>query len=323
MIRRLAKVSTAIAAISLFAVSCGQSSNDDSQIATSGYGSSIELITGAYDTFLKRSLTTDTKLEDGRGSEFCTLYANSKYELFAQPTRDGKHHIVKIIGFTERGCGFSSGYVFSEHVTFKVSNSEDLNPKPVDITPSPVNPASSGPKIVNFMGKQVVIGVVRDNSLTAKEKAFLDMIAAAEGTSNTLSSCGKADDGYKSIFGCDRSSSNLFYDYGAHPQRAYATGWGTYSDASGRYQFKSTTWNELAAKHGIYDFSPASQDKGAILKVRERGSNPNNISNFDSFNNTVYGVRLEWASMPHSPYGQKTYDASPLYDLYLQALDLY
>jgi muramidase (phage lysozyme) len=324
MIRNLFNLYVPASFVIVTLYSCGVANENQSELSSVA---SFEMTTKASNTFVKRSLLTDTSLEEGRGGEYCTLYAFNKYKLYAKPIKDGKHFKVNIVDFTESGCGFSSGYVYSEHVTFE-STEKSLDMKPntedpieEDLTVRPNK--DSGAKIVNFMGKQVVIGVVKNTSLSAKERAFLDMIAAAEGTSNTLSPCGRADKGYQSIFGCDRSSSNLFYSYGAHPERAYATGWGTYSDAAGRYQFKSTTWKELASKHGISDFSPSSQDKGAILKVQERGANPNAISSLESFNNTVYSLRLEWASMPHSPYGQKTYDAKPLYDLYLQALALY
>jgi muramidase (phage lysozyme) len=294
--------------------SCGPLPNDDSsELASSLAG--FELVTGDQDTFIKRNIDTDTSNSDIRGTEFCTLYSHNKYQLTALAEDHGKHVKVDIIGFTDKGCEFSEGFVFKDHLaSVSSSNAESTRS---------IFPKSSGPKVVNFLGKQATIGAVRNSSLSAKEKAFLDMIAAAEGTSNTLSPCGKADDGYQSIFGCDRSSSNLFSNYSSHPARSYATGWGTYSDAAGRYQFKSTTWNELARKHGISGFTPSAQDKGAVIKIRERGSNPNSIVSFESFNNAVYGIRLEWASMPHSPYGQKTYDAKPLYDLYLKALDLY
>lgn len=306
-------------ALSVAAASCGPISDDSNTL--SGLEGTFEIVTGSNNTFLKKSLDVDTKNEEGRGKEFCTLYAFNRYQLYAAPVEEGKHLKVNIVDFTAKGCSFSSGYVYTEHLS---STSAPAVSAPASLDSVAVVPAkASGPKIVNFLGKQVVIGAVRNSSLSAKEKAFLDMIAAAEGTSNTLSSCGKNDDGYKSIFGCDHNSSRIFYNYGYHPAKAFATGWGTYSDASGRYQFKSTTWNELAGKHGLADFSPSSQDKGAILKIKERGSNPNSIVNYSSFDNAVYGVRLEWASMPHSPYGQKTYGVKPLYDLYLKALELY
>ena len=148
------------------------------------------------------------------------------------------------------------------------------------------------------------------------------MIAAAEGTSN-IANCGQYDLGYQGIFGCDRISSRVFSNYSKHPQRSYRTGWGTLSDASGRYQFKSMTWNELAIAHGIRDFSPESQDYGAALKIKQRGSSVASIVDYDTFLRAAKGVNLEWASMPGSPYGQPVKNGRKLYSVYTQALALY
>lgn len=306
MKKQFAKILPLLSLSVLILSGCKYSENESSD-STSINLATFEITIKDSDTFLKREISTDTTNEEKRGEEFCTLYANGNYQLYAAAEEYDNHLIINVVDFTEKGCSFSKGYVFREHVLDAGSNSSI---------------AKGQRKVVNFLGKKVVVGNITTN-LSAKEKAFLDMIAAAEGTSNTNSPCGKADDGYRSIFGCDINSSRIFSDYSRHPARLYPTGWGSSSDASGRYQFKSDTWGELARKHGINDFSPSSQDRGAIIKIRERGANPNEITNFNTFNNTVYYLRDEWASMPHSQYGQKTYNSGPLYDLYLKALNQY
>lgn len=93
-------------------------------------------------------------------------------------------------------------------------------------------------------------------------KAFLDTIAAAEGTA--------AADGYYTQY-----TGTKFASFTDHPRemrcgRRY--GKKLCSDAAGRYQFLSTTWDRFAKKFGVKDFSPENQDLMAIELIRERGA---------------------------------------------------
>lgn len=59
-----------------------------------------------------------------------------------------------------------------------------------------------------------------------------------------------------------------FNDFSKHPQIYESVPWrtdGKKSDGSGAYQFLSSTFNPLAKKYGINDFTPKSQDKAAWL----------------------------------------------------------
>ena len=56
----------------------------------------------------------------------------------------------------------------------------------------------------------------------------------------------------------------FFTDYSQHPNvRVGIPDTGLTSDAAGKYQFLSSTWRPIAAKLGLKDFSPESQDRAA------------------------------------------------------------
>ncbi len=93
-------------------------------------------------------------------------------------------------------------------------------------------------------------------------KAFLDTIAAAEGTASP--------DGYRTQY-----TGTKFVSFQDHPRemrcgRRY--GKKLCSDAAGRYQFLSTTWDRFSKKFGVRDFSPENQDLMAIELIREKGA---------------------------------------------------
>ena len=132
--------------------------------------------------------------------------------------------------------------------------------------------------------------------------AFLDVIAYAEGTKSN----------YNYSFGY-----HVFYSYADHPRALYCAG-SLCSDAAGRYQFLSTTWDPLSRQAGLADFSPENQDRAAILLLKQIGaySTVANISNFDDFCEALRLSSSTWASLPWSPYGQPTHSASSLWDVF-------
>jgi Muramidase (phage lambda lysozyme) len=85
--------------------------------------------------------------------------------------------------------------------------------------------------------------------------AMLSLIAYAEGTG----------DKYNISY-----THQPFTDYSDHPRRLYCSR-GICSDAAGRYQFLSTTWDGLRRELNLKDFSPASQDKAAIELMKRCG----------------------------------------------------
>jgi len=95
-----------------------------------------------------------------------------------------------------------------------------------------------------------------------------------------------------------------FGDLSRHPDRVIHTP--NYSSAAaGAYQFMPGTWESVQRKLNLPDFSPRSQDLGAIELIRRRGVNPDT----DPINReTLSKLSPEWASFPTlegvSYYGQ-------------------
>lgn len=140
-------------------------------------------------------------------------------------------------------------------------------------------------------------------------KAFLDLIARAEGTYNV------GDNGYNILYGYER-----FTDYSKHPNRAISKG-GLTSTAAGRYQFLKKTWDGVKAALSLPDFGPASQDKGAVYLVQQRGA-LNDVIN-GNVQAAIQKVNKEWASFPGSPYGQGTRSLTQMLTWYAADLAKY
>jgi len=104
---------------------------------------------------------------------------------------------------------------------------------------------------------------------------------------------------YDILFG-----GGTFGDLSRHPDRVIHTP--NYSSAAaGAYQFMPGTWESVQSKLKLPDFSPLSQDLGALELVRMRGVNPDT----DPINReTLSKLSPEWASFPTlegvSYYGQ-------------------
>nr|WP_284402127.1 glycoside hydrolase family 104 protein [Acidovorax sp. SUPP2825] len=131
------------------------------------------------------------------------------------------------------------------------------------------------------------------------------MIAFAEGTA------GRGDDGYNILFG-----GAEFEGYERHP-RVYVAFGNTTSSAAGRYQFLARTWDGLAAKMGLQDFGPASQDAGALELIRERGA----LADVQAGRTVkaINKVAKVWASLPGAGYGQPERRLSVLLNAYARA----
>lgn len=138
--------------------------------------------------------------------------------------------------------------------------------------------------------------------------AFLDTLAYSELGSQAKNS----EDGYNVIV-----SGKTFADYSDHPRvlvplpRLHIS-----STAAGRYQFLSRTWDGLTDRLNLSDFSPLSQDRGAIELIRQRGALDDVRSG--RFATAVNKCRKEWASLPGAGYSQPEHPLEVLERVYEQ-----
>ena len=138
--------------------------------------------------------------------------------------------------------------------------------------------------------------------------AFLSMIRKAEGTAGP--------NGYRMIFG-----GQLFSGFADHPRVrvpfTQTDGKPNVSTAAGAYQFVVRTWDDLAEKLSLPDFSPASQDRGAVELIRERGALDDVREG--RFETALSRVATVWASLPGSPYPQPSRSLDFVISAYEQA----
>lgn len=119
-------------------------------------------------------------------------------------------------------------------------------------------------------------------------RAFLAVIRKGEGTADA--------GGYSRLFG-----GGTFDSYAWHPGIVVKKS-GYSSSAAGAYQFIKPTWDETAGAMGLKDFSPVSQDIGAIGRLAFRGAIDDILAG--RFLDAIKKTGKEWASLPYSPYGQ-------------------
>jgi len=120
------------------------------------------------------------------------------------------------------------------------------------------------------------------------------VIKAGEGTTG--------DKGYTTMF-----TGAQFSDFSKHPELLQRSG--RYeSDAAGAYQFLSTTWKPAAAKLGITDFTPESQEKVGKYLAQRRGLATDTVfTDKASFLKELDKIAPEWASMPTLATGTSYY----------------
>ena len=148
-------------------------------------------------------------------------------------------------------------------------------------------------------------------------QAFLAMIRAMEARCLGI-------DPYQVIVGC-----GSFSDFSDHPHVAVYTRYG-WSDAAGAYQFmggtyvpslkrnlRANTWDWVKGKLKLPDFSPQSQDKGAIYLLKYRGALPYVIRG--DFQTAVMKAGQEWASFKGAGYGQSEWSLDRMRTAYINA----
>jgi muramidase (phage lysozyme) len=141
-------------------------------------------------------------------------------------------------------------------------------------------------------------------SQTGNARALLNALADAEGTSQY------ANDGYKTQYTGKQFEGN------DHPREVLGTS--LRSDAAGRYQFLSTTWDEIMGGK----MTPERQDEAALKLIKRRGVN---IEDGLSINE-IYRLGGEWASVEGGPDmkkgggygGQAKYSAETFMQMYQQ-----
>lgn len=115
----------------------------------------------------------------------------------------------------------------------------------------------------------------------ANTQAFLRVIRQGE-TNQT-------DAAYRTLNG-----GEVFADLSRHPYDDVPTTQG--GKAAGAYQFLGTTWAGVKVKLELHDFSPASQDLGAVALIQGRGALQDVLQG--SFDAAVSKCRREWTSLP-------------------------
>ncbi len=133
----------------------------------------------------------------------------------------------------------------------------------------------------------------------AKVLAFLDLIAWAEGTGDRY----------------DLQYTGSSFSGNAHPRQIKCDAAGLCSDAAGRYQFLSPTWDGL----GLPDFSPANQDKGAIALLKYSGAYDLILTG--DIEGAVCKAGPIWASLPCNSYNQPQKNTADLKAKYAEFLE--
>jgi len=151
-------------------------------------------------------------------------------------------------------------------------------------------------------------------------KAFLDMIAASEGTSTSPAT---KLNGYDVVVTGADKKPEIFTDFSCHPfskgrkPKLISKKSGLYSTASGRYQFMRKDYEHYKHTLNLPDFGPDSQDKWAIQLIRERRA-LNDI--YDGrIAVAINKVRNIWASLPGAGYGQHENEIDKLVLVYVNA----
>lgn len=126
--------------------------------------------------------------------------------------------------------------------------------------------------------------------LNSNIQAFLQLIRKGEGTLDSI--------GYQKLFG-----GNTFNSFADHPN-ILVTKSGYKSTAAGAYQFLIATWRETKGSLGLPDFTPHSQDIGALKLIKDRGAIKDIIEG--NVTKAIQKTNSIWASLPGSKYGQPT-----------------
>lgn len=144
--------------------------------------------------------------------------------------------------------------------------------------------------------------------------AFLDMLAASEGTATDPAT---QDDGYD-VLVTGINGPARFTNYAAHPDILVVVNHtGLESTAAGRYQLLYRYWVAYQASMKLPDFGPISQDLIALQQIRERAALP--FIDVGNFQKAVALCSNIWASLPGNDYRQHTNTLTDLESVYVAA----
>lgn len=110
---------------------------------------------------------------------------------------------------------------------------------------------------------------------------------------------------------------DLFEGYSRHPHKLVDLGHGLKSTAAGRYQFLARTWDALAKKLHLTDFSPRSQDAAAEELIREKHALVDVADG--RFCRAIRKCAPIWASLPGAGYNQPEHSLTQLKSWYIAA----
>lgn len=133
----------------------------------------------------------------------------------------------------------------------------------------------------------------------ANRCAFLDAVAWSEIGAALLAA---TDDGYDVLEGATPEAPLTFPSYADHPVVTLSAT--EKSTAAGRYQILSHYWPAYKALLKLPDFGPVSQDLYALQQLKE--SKALYAIDDGRFADAIEAVAHIWASLPGSPYGQRT-----------------
>ncbi len=153
---------------------------------------------------------------------------------------------------------------------------------------------------------------VAQTQAQANRRAMLETIAYAEGT--------QKEGGYYALFGWPAKGRSFFSTLD-HPRRMFPytdkAGNTIQTSAAGRYQITKTTFDDVAPRIGVRDFTPASQDAIALELIRQRGALPD--VDAGRFADAISKIRRVWASLPGAGYNQPERDINTLALAYQRA----
>ena len=162
------------------------------------------------------------------------------------------------------------------------------------------------------------LSVYREALNNSNVRAFLEVIARGE-------SLPQNPQAYRWLFGSTKSKPKLFDRFDDHP-RIYVkeeydgqfikNGKIDQTSAAGKYQIVASTWDTTVKnKIGKTDFSPYNQDLAAVALIEYRGALDDVIAG--DIERAITKCRMEWASLPSSPYGQPTQSMSDAIKAYV------